>query len=78
MENPDEAADILCQEVPELDAALVKQSQAYLADQYVADASGWGVIDPARWSRFYQWLNDNGLVKNKLDVNAGFTTEYLA
>ncbi|MDD7364137.1 MAG: ABC transporter substrate-binding protein [Olsenella sp.] len=78
VENPDEAADILCREVPELDAALVKQSQAYLADQYVADASGWGVIDPARWSRFYQWLNDNGLVKNKLDVNAGFTTEYLA
>ena len=77
VENPDEAADILCQEVPELDAALVKQSQSYLADQYVADAASWGVIDPDRWSRYYQWLNDNELLDKQIDVNAGYTTDYL-
>jgi len=78
IEQPEEAAEILCQEVPELDAALVEQSQKYLADQYQAEAASWGVIDKDRWARFYTWLNDNDLVESPLDVNAGWTMEYLA
>ena len=77
VENPDAAADILCAQVPELDSALVHQSQTFLADQYTAEAESWGVIDPERWAAFYQWLNDNQLVENQLDVNAGFTMDYL-
>lgn len=77
VENPDAAADILCEQVPELDSALVHQSQTYLADQYVADAEAWGVIDPERWAAFYQWLNDNDLVNNQLDVNAGYDLSFL-
>ena len=76
--HPQEAAEVLCAEVPELDAALVAQSQAYLSQQYQADAGSWGVIDGTRWSRFYQWLNDNKLVEKQLDVNAGWTMDYLA
>lgn len=76
--HPQEAADILCAEVSGLDAALVAQSQAYLSKQYQADAASWGVIDGTRWSRFYSWLNENNLVAKKLDVNAGWTMEYLA
>lgn len=75
--DPDGAAAILCQEVPELDSALVEQSAKYLADQYVSDADSWGVIDKDRWARYYQWLDDNGLVTNQLDVNAGWTMDYL-
>lgn len=75
--NPEPAADILCGQVPELDPALVRQSQLYLAGQYQADASHWGMIDASRWSRFYQWLNDNSLVQNQLDINAGWTMDYL-
>ncbi len=77
IENPDEAADILLEEVPELDSALVKKSQTYLAGQYQADASSWGIIDADRWAAYFQWLNDNDLVTNKLDVNAGWTMDYL-
>lgn len=77
IENPDEAADILCGEVPELDAALVQKSQTYLAGQYQADASTWGVIDSGRWSAYFQWLNDNDLVTNQLDVNSGWTMDFL-
>ena len=75
--NPDAAADILCAQVPELDPALVHQSQTYLADQYVADAEAWGVIDPDRWAAFYGWLNDNQLLANQIDVNAGYDLSYL-
>ncbi len=77
VENPDEAASILCEQVPELDSALVEKSQAYLADQYINDASSWGVIDKDRWAAYFQWLNDNDLVTNKLDVDAGWTMDYL-
>lgn len=75
--DPAGAADILCAAVPELDAELVRQSQSFLADQYVADADSWGVIDKDRWARYFQWLNDKGLVENALDVNAGWTMDYL-
>lgn len=77
-EHPAEAAAILVEEVPELDADLVDASAEFLADQYISDASSWGEIDGTRWAAYFQWLNDNGLVENQLDVNAGFDTSYLA
>ena len=75
--DPDGAADILCAAVPELDPALVKESAGFLAGEYQAEAESWGVIDGERWAAFYQWLNDNGLVEEPIDVNAGWTMDYL-
>ena len=77
VEHADDAAEILCEAVPELDTALVKQSQAFMASQYIAEATSWGVIDDKRWSAFFQWLNDNKLLEGTLDVNAGWTMDYL-
>ena len=77
IENPEEAADILCAAAPELDKELVVESQNYLADQYKADAPYWGYIDENRWNNFYQWVNDNNLVEGKVMLDAGFTNEYL-
>ena len=63
----------------------VAQSKGFFADEGLdveivqpADASSWGAIDGKRWAAYFQWLNDNDLVENKLDVNAGFDTSYLA
>ena len=56
---------------------LVVESQKYLADQYVADASRWGEIDPARWDAFYGWLNENDLMEADIPAGAGFTNDYL-
>ena len=77
MADPDAAADILLAANPELDETLVKASQAYLADQYQADASQWGIIDADRWNKFYAWLNENGLVEHPIPENAGFTNDFL-
>jgi len=78
VDDPDAAAQILCEAVPELDAELVAQSQRYLAGEYISDAESWGVIDGDRWSAFYQWLNDEGLLEAELDVDAGWTMDYLS
>ncbi len=78
IENPDDAADILCEAVPELDPEMVKESQEWLADQYKAEVDQWGYIDPERWNAFYNWLNENGLSEKEIPENCGFTNEYLS
>ena len=77
IENPEEAADILCEATPELDPELVLASQEYLKDQYKAEVSQWGYIDPERWNAFYEWLNENGLTEAEIPENAGFSNDYL-
>jgi ABC-type nitrate/sulfonate/bicarbonate transport system substrate-binding protein len=77
IEHPQEAAEILCEAAPELDADLVLASQEYLADQYKAEVDQWGYMDPERWNAFYQWLNENGLSDTEIPENAGFSNDYL-
>lgn len=77
MENPDEAAEILCEAEDGLDLELVKASQKYLADKYQAEASKWGYIDATRWNNFYNWLNEKDLVEKDIPENTGFSNAYL-
>lgn len=77
VENPDAAAEILCKAAPELDAELVKASQQYLKDEYIAEASEWGYIDASRWNSFYKWVNENGLTEGEIPMDFGFTNDYL-
>lgn len=77
IENPEEAADILCEAAPELDRELAVASQKYLSEQYKAEVEQWGYIDPERWNSFYQWLNDNELVETVIPENTGFSNDYL-
>ena len=74
--DPEAAAKILCEQVPELDPEMVTESQQWLADQYIADAARWGYIDPARWDAFYAWLYNNGL-SEEIPAGTGFTNDYL-
>ena len=76
IQDPEAAAKILCEQVPELDPEMVAESQQWLADQYVADAAKWGYIDPARWDAFYAWLFNNGL-SEEIPAGTGFTNDYL-
>ncbi len=76
IDDPDAAADILCEQVPELDKKLVTESQEWLASQYKAEVDQWGYIDQERWDRFYKWLYDNGL-SDEIPEGYGFTNEYL-
>ena len=78
IENPDEAAEILCSVNAELDEELVKASQHYLADKYQAEAEKWGYIDETRWNNFYNWINEHDLVETDIPENTGFTNEYLS
>lgn len=76
--NPKEAAEILLQENPELDAKLVQASQEYVSGQYFADSTRFGTIDAERWNRFFTWVNGKQLLKNQIPENLGFSNDYLA
>ncbi|MDE6024847.1 MAG: ABC transporter substrate-binding protein [Lachnospiraceae bacterium] len=76
-ENPDEAAEILLEYVPELDSDMVKASQQYLSKQYVADTEYWGIIDKSRWDGFFTWVNENGYVEKPIAEGTGFTNKYI-
>lgn len=77
IQNPQEAAEILCKAAPELDSELVVASQEYLSQAYQADADQWGYIDPQRWNAFYNWLNENDLLEGEIPENTGFSNDYL-
>lgn len=81
VENPDEAAEILINSdnTGSLKGSeeLVKKSQAWISEQYIADAPKWGYIDPARWDAFYDWLNENDLAESELPHGTGYTNDYL-
>lgn len=79
MENPEEAADILIKHAPELTNKrdFVVESQKYLSKEYASDKEKWGYIDGERWNKFYNWLNENELLNQKIPENTGFSNDYL-
>lgn len=74
--NPEEAAEILVKHAPEVDLELAKASQAFLANEYQAEKVRWGTIDETRWTTFYDWMYEEGLIGAELG-SQGFTNAYL-
>ncbi len=81
IQNPDEAAQILIDgdETGSLKGSeeLVKASQEWLANEYIADAKQWGYIEPARWDGFYAWLYQENLITKELPAGTGYSNDYL-
>lgn len=77
IDQPDEAADILIEAVPDLDAHLVKESQKWLASKYQDDADRWGEQKVEVWENYASWMFDNDLLEKELDSEKAFTNEFL-
>lgn len=81
IDHPEEAAQILIDSddtgALKGSETLVKESQKWLANEYISDAKQWGYIDPARWNAFYNWLNEEKLIEKEIPENTGFTNAYL-
>jgi ABC-type nitrate/sulfonate/bicarbonate transport system substrate-binding protein len=76
-EHPDEAADVLLAAVPELDKALVKESQKWLSTYYIAEAPRWGEQKESVWQGYSDWLSRNGVVAAPGSVKDAFTNQFL-
>ena len=54
--------------MPELDRALVKESQEWLSAYYIAEAPRWGEQKESVWQGYSDWLVKNGVVPAPVDV----------
>ncbi|WP_264736972.1 ABC transporter substrate-binding protein [Cytobacillus firmus] len=77
IEQPDEAADILLKNAPDLDSELVKKSQEWLSPRYQDDASKWGEQKLEVWENYAEWMHENGLLDKELDAGKAFTNDFL-
>lgn len=77
IDRPAEAAEILLQAAPELDAELVRRSQQYLATQYQADAPRWGEQKLEVWRAYAQWMAERNLIARMIEPEKAFTNEFL-
>lgn len=77
IENPQHAAEILIEAVPDLNAELVEHSQRWLADKYQDDAPQWGYQEREVWQRYAEWLYERDLIPNMIDVDRAFTNDFL-
>jgi ABC-type nitrate/sulfonate/bicarbonate transport system substrate-binding protein len=77
IENPDEAAAILLDAVPELDSALVYASQAWISPRYQAEAARWGEQSLAVWQGYSNWMLENDILAEGMDAEAAFTNAFL-
>jgi len=75
--EPQKAAEILLKHVPELDADQVYASMIYLKDEYQADAEYWGQQDASVWFSFANWMSDEGLIPQGIEVDKAFTNIYI-
>ena len=76
IENPAEAADILLAANPDLDAALVHASQAWLANEYQAEAAQWGLQTGDVWQGYADFLIGGGIIES-FDGEGAYTNEFL-
>lgn len=77
IDHPDKAADILLSAAPDLDAELVKKSQAWLSPKYQDDAARWGEQKLEVWENYANWMYENNLLEKQLKADEAFTNEFL-
>ncbi|MBO8158679.1 ABC transporter substrate-binding protein [Thermosyntropha sp.] len=77
IKNPEEAADILLKEVPELNPDLVKASQKYLAKEYKSDAPRWGEMKLEVWEKYADFMYENKIIEKNIDPQKAFTNDFL-
>lgn len=77
IENPEEAAELLLKNEPDLDRNLVMASQKYLANEYQSDASRWGEMKEEVWENYANFMYENKLIDKNIDPDKAFTNQYL-
>lgn len=75
--NPQEAAEILIKNVPEINTELVRKSQQWLAKEYKSDAPRWGEQKLEVWQNYPSWMSERDLLPKTIDAEKAFTNEFL-
>jgi ABC-type nitrate/sulfonate/bicarbonate transport system substrate-binding protein len=77
IDDPQRAADLMLQAVPEMDATLIRAAAAYYAPKFTIDGRPFGAQDRATWEDFEQFLVDAKLLDHPADVGKAYTNQFL-
>lgn len=77
IDKPEESAEILVKNAPEIDIKLAKKSQEYLKDKYKEDTKRWGEMKEEVWNNYTKFLLKNKLIEKNMNGKDAFTNEYL-
>lgn len=75
--DPEAAAAALLAASPELDPQLVRASQAWISPRYQGDAARWGEQSASVWQNYADWMWDNGILPERIDMSLAFSSEFL-
>ena len=64
--NPEESAEILVKEVPEIDKDLAVESQKFLAKEYKSDANRWGEMKDSVWDNYTEFMLEYKLINKDM------------
>lgn len=76
--DPQQAADLMLEAVPETDETLMRAAADYHATRYTAAGMPWGTQDTETWTEFEQFLVDAGILEAPVGVDDTFTNDFLA
>lgn len=76
--NPEESAEILVKEVPEIDKDLAVESQKFLAKEYKSDANRWGEMKDSVWDNYTQFMLEYKLINKDMKASEAYTNEFLS
>lgn len=77
VDQPQRAASLLLDAVPELDRDLVEASTAYHSTRFVEVDQPWGHQQARVWADFGDFLVDAGLLTEPIDTTEAFTDDFL-
>lgn len=77
MKDPDAAAEVLLKYAPNYDLEMLKRSQEYLTDKYIADADAWGVMKDEVWDNYTEFLVDTGVLTEAIPASSCYTNDFL-
>ena len=77
VESPEESAKILLKYAPEINEDLAIESQKYLADKYIDDASRWGEMKDSVWDNYTNFMKEYKLINKDMKASDAYTNEFL-
>lgn len=77
IKQPDEAAEILTKQVPELEENFVFESQSYMSNVYKDKDSELGYMKPKIFEDFGQWLIDEEMIAEDTNLEDAYTNEFI-
>ena len=77
IENPEEAAKVMYEVLPDTDQQFILESQKFLSSQYSLDSDTWGLMKDEVWDNYTEFMYEYGLIETKVDASSQYTNEFI-